>query len=73
MSGEFDYKEDGDDNDIVKCNTAADLFTTSSEESAIEGLQACLQTSILVTGEDDNQFRSVRSNLKWIWTLTITA
>ena len=60
MSGEFDYTEEGDDNDLVKCNAAADLFVAKSEESAIEGLQACLQTSILVTSEDDDHFRSVR-------------
>ena len=61
MSGEFDYTEDGDGDNTMKCDAAADLFTTKSEESAVEGLQACLQTSILVSGEDDDQFRSVRS------------
>lgn len=58
MSGEFDYTEDDQGHELPVCPAAADLFTTGSVESAVEGLQACIQISILVPCGDENTFRS---------------
>lgn len=57
MTGEFDYVEDSEQRDVPVCAQQAELFMTRSAETAVEGLQACLTASILVSGESDDQFR----------------
>jgi len=57
LSGVFDYVEDGKGSDVPVCAPVAGLSSDKPAGSAVEGLQACLQTSILVPGEDDDHFR----------------
>ena len=52
MSGEFDY-----DSEEITCPTTSTLFAKNTAIDTIDGLQACVQASILVTGEDDDKFR----------------
>ena len=52
MSGEFDY-ESGE----TACPITSRLFAKNTASDIIDGLQACVQAFILVTGEDDDQFR----------------
>ena len=51
MSGEFDY-DSGED----KCPTTS-LLAKNTATDTVNGLQACVQAFILVTGEDDDHFR----------------
>lgn len=55
LSGEFDYHDDEPDSNKDDCLIRAELF--APVENAVQGLQACLQTYILVPGEVDDQFR----------------
>jgi len=57
LSGEFDYVEDGRGFVVPGRAPIAELSLEKPAESAVEGLQACLQTSILVPSEDDEHFR----------------
>ncbi|MCJ1382478.1 hypothetical protein MMC17_005591 [Xylographa soralifera] len=57
MSGRFDFVDEKDNSDVQACQAAAELFARNATESAVEGLQACLQTSILVPCEDEDYFR----------------
>ena len=57
MSGEFDVVDDDQGLELPDYQATAKLFSKDSAGSAIEGLQACIQTSILVQCEDDNTFR----------------
>ena len=59
MSGKFDFVDEEQNRDIQACQAAAELFARNATESAVEGLQACLQTSILVPCEDEDYFRFV--------------
>ena len=52
MSGEFDYESEE-----TICPTNSMLFAQNTATDTIDGLQACVQAFILVTGEDDDQFR----------------
>ncbi|MCJ1477411.1 hypothetical protein MMC13_006082 [Lambiella insularis] len=57
ISGEFDFIDDEQGHEMPGCQAAAELFSKGSADSAVEGLQACIQTSILVPCEDENTFR----------------
>lgn len=57
LGGEFDYVEDDSGFAAPGSAPIAELSVKKPAESAVEGLQACLQTSILVPGEDDDHFR----------------
>ena len=59
MSGKFDFTDERESRDVQACQAAAKLFTGNPTEGAVEGLQACLQTSILVPCEDEDYFRFV--------------
>ena len=52
MSGEFDYDEEES-----ACPKTAALFAQNTSTDTVDGLQACVQAFILVTGEDDDHFR----------------
>ena len=56
LSGKFDYHDETKDHESTACNKSAELFMRGAEESAVEGLQACLQANILVPDEDDDHF-----------------
>ena len=58
MSGEFDYKDDEEEAEVSEsARIPVVLLARDSAEVVVEGLQACLQTSILVPCEDEDFFR----------------
>ncbi|MCJ1398047.1 hypothetical protein MMC11_001244 [Xylographa trunciseda] len=57
MSGKFNFVDEKESPDVQACQAAAELFASNVAESVVEGLQACLQTSILVPCDDEDYFR----------------
>ena len=65
VSGEFDYSEGQPSAADPLCTKKPEIFTPQPKEHVIEGLQASLQSYILVAGSDDDEFRCVAiSNLQ---------
>jgi len=56
LSGEFDYMEDREAIDESKCTKVAEVFTPQPVSNVVEGLQATLQTYILVPGSNEDEF-----------------
>ena len=56
LSGEFDF-DSGQYEQSSTCISSPKLFSYNSDINAIEGLQACLQSYILVPGENEDEFR----------------
>lgn len=59
LSGEFDYVEDSQDSMEPNCSYH---FTSCPTDHVVEGLQAALQSYILMPGNDDNEFRYLLSS-----------
>lgn len=58
LSGEFEYS-DGQLPADSSCSNKPEIFTRQPKEHVIEGLQASLQSYILVAGSNDDEFRCV--------------
>lgn len=56
LSGEFDYFEDMRDPAEHTRLKSSEVFTPQPAKNVIEGLQATLQSYILMPGSDDDQF-----------------
>lgn len=56
LSGEFDYSEDSQSLAEPRCRQNSEIFTPQPAENVVEGLQAALQSYILMPGSDDDQF-----------------
>lgn len=56
LSGEFDYIEDRQNLSELKWRQNSEVFTPQPAENVVEGLQAALQSYILMPGSDDDQF-----------------
>ena len=56
LSGEFDYCEDVQDPAEHTCAKKSEVFKAQPAKNVVEGLQATLQSFILMPGSDDDQF-----------------
>lgn len=59
LSGEFDYNDGEPLPANSLCAKKPEIFTAQPKEYVIEGLQASLQSYILVAGSGDDEFRCV--------------
>ena len=59
LSGEFDYDDRESLSIDPPCPKKPEIFTPQPKEHVIEGLQANLQSYILVAGSGDDEFRCV--------------
>lgn len=59
LSGEFDYHDGEPASADSLCPKKPEIFTPQPKEHLIEGLQASLQSYILVAGSADDEFRCV--------------
>lgn len=56
LSGEFDYHEDNQASSKSDCPQRIEVFKPQPIENVVEGLQATLQSYILMPGGSDDQF-----------------
>ena len=56
LSGEFDNTDGTNGLQDVSCSKTSELFSPQPIENAVEGLQAALQTYILMPGSDEDEF-----------------
>jgi hypothetical protein len=61
LSGEFEYSEGQPVPADPKCSRKPEIFMRQPAEHVIDGLQASLQSYILVNGSGDDEFRRVQS------------
>lgn len=59
LSGEFEYDDGQPLPADLLCLNKPEIFTRQPKEHLIDGLQASLQSYILVTGSGDDEFRCV--------------
>ena len=59
LSGEFEYQDERPLPADPLCPSKPVIFAPQPKEHVIEGLQACLQSYILVNGSGDDEFRWV--------------
>lgn len=59
LSGEFDYNDGNPLSADPLCLEKPEIFTPQPKEHIIEGLQASLQSYVLVAGSDEDEFRYI--------------
>lgn len=63
LSGEFEYIDRPSFSANPSCPQPPEIFVSQPKEHIIEGLQACLQSYVLVPGSGDDAFRCVPSSI----------